>query len=568
MEYRWIEKQLPDPQAVERLQKSLNVSAVIATLLIQRGVHDYEEAFRFFRPSLKQLHDPFLMKDMDKAVRRIEQAIASDEKILVYGDYDVDGTTAVSLMYLFLKELYPHVETYIPDRYAEGYGVSYQGIDFASQHGFSLVIALDCGIKAIDKIAYAATLGIDFIVCDHHRPSDELPKAVAVLNAKRTDCEYPYKELCGCGVGFKLIHAIVQKRNWDIDLIYKYLDFVSVAIAADIVPMTGENRIMMHYGLRVLNEAPSVGLQALLGSEKNTPVTVTDVVFGVAPRINAAGRMEHGLFAVNLLTEKDSVSARLKAKEIEEFNNSRKEYDSSITQEALLQIEKKGEQNNASTVVFNPDWHKGVIGIVASRLIETYYRPTLVFTQSGEKYAASARSVKGFDVYEALEKCSEYIEQFGGHKYAAGLTVAPENFSVFKNKFEEVVAETLSSDLQIPQIQIDACLPLEAIRPNMWNLIKQFEPFGPQNLSPVFLAKNVVDSGHAKCIGLDNKHLRMFLRDAGGKQYFPAIAFGLAGKKHLVSSEKPFDIAYSIEENHWNGKMSLQLKIRDIRVSQ
>lgn len=564
MNNKWIFKNKPNAEVVDKLRKELNINETLAILLVQRGITDFDKAKQFFRPSFADLHNPFLMKDMEKAVSRIEKALENQEKILIFGDYDVDGTTAVSLMYLFLKEFTPHLEPYIPDRYTEGYGISFQGIDYAATNGFSLIIALDCGIKSVAEIAYAKEKNIDFIVCDHHLPSEILPDAVAILNPKQTDCAYPYKELCGCGVGFKLVQALNARMKNPFERIVPFLDLVAVAIAADIVPMTGENRVLMHFGLEILNTNPTVGLKALLGIDTK-PVQVVDVVFGLAPRINSAGRIEHGLFAVKLLTEKSYSKALEKTKEINLFNNERKELDTLIAKDALLQIKNNGEENRFSTVVYDASWHKGVIGIVASRLIETYYRPTVVFTKSGEKLAASVRSVQGFDVYEALEQCALYIEQFGGHKYAAGLTVKPENYLPFKEKFEEVVSQTLPEDLQKPKITIDVALPLEKITPKMFAILKQFEPFGPQNMNPIFYASNVIDTGFAKCIGKDENHLRLTLKDADGKQFFTATGFGLGHKLSLVKSGKPFEIVYSIEENHWNGNVSLQLKVRDLR---
>ncbi|MFK8302453.1 single-stranded-DNA-specific exonuclease RecJ [Capnocytophaga stomatis] len=564
MTHHWTFKPKPHPKIVKKLQKELNLSEIPATLLAQRGISDFEEAKSFFRPSLSDLHNPFLMKDMEKAVERVLQAIEKQEKILIYGDYDVDGTTSVSLMYLYLNRFTHQLGTYIPDRYTEGYGVSFQGVDYAFANGFSLIIALDCGIKDVEKVQYAGEKGIDFIICDHHRPSQVIPKAVAILNPKQTDCNYPYKELCGCGVGFKLVQALNKQMRNPFEQIQPLLDLVAVAIGADIVPVTGENRVIMHYGLQILNENPSVGLTALLGLEAK-PVQMMDIVFRLAPRINSAGRIEHGMFAVKLLTESSYSQAFAKAKQIETFNNERKDLDASIVQEALNQIQTNQEEEKAATVVYAPHWHKGVIGIVASRLIETYYRPTVVFTKSGEKYAASVRSVQGFDVYEALEQCSEYIEQFGGHKYAAGLTVLPEKYPLFKEKFEKVVAETLPEELKSPKIVIDTELPLEKINPKMFNILKQFEPFGPQNMAPVFYAKNVIDTGFAKQIGKDNSHLRLTLKDFNGEKFFSAVGFNLGHKLELIKSGKPFEIVYSIEENHWNGNTSLQLKVRDIK---
>ncbi|MBL4887767.1 MAG: single-stranded-DNA-specific exonuclease RecJ, partial [Flavobacteriaceae bacterium] len=444
---RWSLKPKPDLKKVNELAHSLGVENSIAGLLIQRGIINFNDAKRFFRPQLSHLHDPFLMKDMTKAVNRIETAIENNETIMVYGDYDVDGTTSVALVSSYLEGSYPNITTYIPDRYDEGYGISYKGIDFAHDNDISLIIALDCGIKAIDKVAYASEKGIDFIICDHHRPGEQVPKAVAILNPKQSDCNYPYKELCGCGVGFKLLQALSEKRNEPEELLLPYLDLVATAIGADIVPITGENRVLAYHGLHIINTLPRPGFKAIIDQVKKDQLTITDVVFIIAPRINAAGRMKHGNYAVSLLKENDVESAENFAAEIEHFNSERRDTDKRITQEALEQIKIHKEEEGFTTVVYHENWHKGVIGIVASRLIETYYRPTLVFTKSGDKLAASARSVKGFDVYQALEACSDYIEQFGGHKYAAGLTLKPEQYQGFKNKFEAVVSQSIDKRL-------------------------------------------------------------------------------------------------------------------------
>lgn len=560
---RWTLKPKPNADKVKQLCEALKVDTIIGTLLVQRGIETYGQAKQFFRPSLNDLHHPFLMKDMDKAVNRIEQAVANNENILVYGDYDVDGTTAVSLVSSYLLETYDNVSTYIPDRYDEGYGVSYKSIDYAGDNEFKLIIALDCGIKAVDKVAYAKTKGIDYIICDHHRPGDTIPEAVAVLNPKQIDCNYPYKELCGCGVGFKLIQALNEKRGYEIDAILPYLDLVATAIGADIVPITGENRTLCYYGLQVINSEPRIGFQAFINQFDKEELTVTDLVFGIAPRINAAGRMKHGQYAVNLLTEQDIDTAETFAKDIEDFNTSRKDADKQITKEALQQIEEQKEQERFTTVVYSENWHKGVIGIVASRLIETYYRPTLVFTKSGDKLAASARSVKGFDVYEALEACSEFIEQFGGHKYAAGLTLLPENYDNFKNKFEEVVSSTISKHLLTPEVTIDTQIELQDITPKLYRILHQFSPFGPNNMTPVFMTENMKDTGYGKCVGTDASHLR--LTASQGHQNIVGIGFGLGDKHHLISNKKPFSAAYTIDENHWNGNVSLQLKLKDIK---
>ncbi len=566
MEYiksmRWTLKPEPNKVIVNTLAKALNVDTVIASLLVQRGIETFDQAKKFFRPSLTDLHDPFLMKDMDLAVSRIEKALAENENIMVYGDYDVDGTTSVALMSSYLKTKSAQITTYIPDRYGEGYGVSYQGIDYAHDNDVSLIIALDCGVKAIEKIAYAKSKGVDFIVCDHHRPGDELPDAVAVLDPKREDCKYPYKELCGCGVGFKLIQGIGSKSGQSINDLIPYLDLVATAIGADIVPITGENRVLAYYGLQVINAAPRVGFKAMLSHVQKETLTITDVVFMIAPRINAAGRMKHGLHAVNLLVEENLETASQFASEIEVYNSDRKEADKSITEKALLQIHQNKEEDKYTTVVYEEDWHKGVIGIVASRLTETYYRPTLVFTKSGEKLAASARSVKGFDVYNALDACSEYIEQFGGHKYAAGLTLLEDQYEPFKQKFEEVVASTIDKKLLTPEITIDSAIELEEITPKFYRILKQLAPFGPGNMAPVFMTKELQDSGYGKCVGADDKHLKCKVQKNGTA--IGAIGFGLGAKKDLISSKQLFEAAYTIDENEWNGQVSLQLKLKDI----
>lgn len=561
---RWNLKPKPNSHKVNHLAEALSVDAVTAGLLVQRGIETYEEAKTFFRPKLSDLHDPFLMKDMDKAVARIEQAIEAGENILVFGDYDVDGTTAVSLVSSYLRSYYPNVATYIPDRYNEGYGVSTAGIDFADDNGFSLIIALDCGIKSIDKVAYANEKGIDFIICDHHRPGDELPDAVAILDPKRVDCNYPYDELCGCGVGFKLVQALAGRRGLTIQNLVPYLDLVATAIAADIVPITGENRVLAKFGLDVINTFPRPGIKALIQNVKKKTLTISDVVFIIAPRINAAGRIKHGNHAVELLTEFSLEQAEEFASQIEGLNADRKDLDKQITAEALRQIETNNDHDRFTTVVYQEDWHKGVIGIVASRLIETYYRPTLVFTKSGDKLAASARSVKDFDVYNALEACAEHIEQFGGHMYAAGLTLKEEQYPLFRQKFEEVVQGTIHPDLLIPEISIDAEINFEDITPKFNRLLKEFEPFGPGNMSPVFMTRNVKDTGYGKPIGGDQTHLRLFVKQ-GESQGYAAIGFGLAKKLDLACNGETFDAAYSIDENEWNGEVSIQLRLRDIR---
>lgn len=561
---RWTLKPKPDSQKVTQLAEALNVEEFVATLLVQRGIETFEEARDFFRPKLEHLHNPFLMKDMDKAVARIELAIANQEKILVFGDYDVDGTTAVSLVSSYLKTYYSNVATYIPDRYDEGYGISFKGIDFADDNEFSLIIALDCGIKSIDHVAYAKERNIDFIICDHHRPGEFLPDAVAVLDPKRDDCSYPYDELCGCGIGFKLIQALGENRNQSIEDLTPYLDLVATAIAADIVPMTGENRVLAHFGLQVINSDPRPGIKALIHQIKKQTLDITDVVFIIAPRINAAGRIKHGNHAVELLSEFDFEQAQQFASEIEKYNSDRKELDKQITIEALSQIVENDEVAGFTTVVYQEDWHKGVIGIVASRLIETYYRPTLVFTKSGDKLAASARSVNGFDVYNALEACSEHLEQFGGHMYAAGMTLKEENYLVFKKAFEKVVSETIHPDMLLPEISIDAEIDFTAITPKLIRILKQFEPFGPLNMTPIFMSKNVNDTGYPKNMGSDETHLKLFVKQ-NNSEGIAAIGFGLGNKMNLVTDKKPFDAVYCLDENEWNGKVTIQLRLRDIK---
>lgn len=564
---RWNLKSKPEKEKLQALQNALQVDEIIATLLVQRGVETYEQAKTFFRPTLADLHDPYLMKDMDKAVNRIEKAIQNNENILVFGDYDVDGTTAVSLVSSYLRSFYPNVATYIPDRYGEGYGISYLGIDYADDNGIFLIIALDCGIKSIDHVNYAKAKNIDFIICDHHRPGPVLPEAVAVLDPKREDCFYPYDELCGCGVGFKLIQALAKNRNQTIDDLVLYLDLVATAIAADIVPITGENRVMAKFGLEVINSNPRPGIKALIQNVKKKVLTITDVVFIVAPRINAAGRIKHGNEAVALLTEYNIQQAEQFASEIEKYNSDRKDLDKQITKEALLQIQENNEQIRCSTVVYQENWHKGVIGIVASRLVENYYRPTIVFTKSGDKLAASARSVKDFDVYNALEACAEHLEQFGGHMYAAGMTMLPENYENFKNTFEKVVAATIHPDLLIPEIAYDAEINLSDLNPKLMRVLKQFEPFGPENMTPLFLAKNLIDSGYAKTLGGDDEHLKIFVKQ-GNSENFNAIGFGLGKKFDIVKNKNKFEGIFSLEENEWKDTVTLQLQLRDIRVAE
>ena len=562
---RWTIKPKPEESKVAELARDLNVNNLVAQLLLQRGINTYDDAKKFFRPELSDLHDPFLMKDMQLAVSRIEKAILNNENILVYGDYDVDGTTSVALLSSYLLESYSNVATYIPDRYNEGYGVSLQGIDFAEDNDFSLIIALDCGVKAIKQVDYAKEKGIDFIICDHHLPGKELPNAIAILDPKREDCTYPYDELCGCGVGFKLVQALALKKGQTLEDILSYLDLVATAIGADIVPVTGENRVLAYYGMKVINANPRIGFKAIINQVKKEKLTITDVVFIIAPRINAAGRMKHGLHAVNLLTETNLKQAEIFASEIEKYNLDRRTLDQEITKEALLQIQENKEEKRITSVVYKDTWHKGVIGIVASRLIETYYRPTLVFTKSGDKLAASARSVKGFDVYNALQDCAEYIEQFGGHKYAAGLTLFKEQYEGFKQQFEKVVAATITPEQLSPEIQIDAKIELHQISPKLMRIINQFAPFGPGNMTPVFMAENVQDTGYGKAVGQENKHLKLTLTSGGVKKPIGAIGFNLGDKLGQLKMKNRFDIVFNLDENEWKGNISLQLKLKDLK---
>ncbi len=563
---RWTLKPKPDPVKTQSLQQELKVDNITAALLVQRGIESYEQARLFFRPDLEDLHDPFLMKDMDKAVERIERAVSQQENILIYGDYDVDGTTAVAMLSSFLEGLHESVTTYIPDRYEEGYGISLKGIDYADDNGIGLIIALDCGIKAVNQVAYAKSKEIDFIICDHHRPGNELPDAVAILNPKQEECEYPYEELCGCGVGFKLMQAIVEKRGHDIEEIKGYLDLVCTAIAADIVPMTGENRTLAFHGLRLINSEPRPGIRAILAEKQKPEVDINVVVFTIAPRINAAGRMKHGQFAVDLLRESDHDKANELASAIDELNTDRKDQDRIITEEALQLIESDGETENHSTVVYKEHWHKGVLGIVASRLIETHYRPTIVLTQSNGEITGSVRSVKGFDVYNALEQCKSYLDRFGGHKYAAGLTLKPENLTGFKARFEEVVKNSLTPEQKIPEIKIDMEIDFDHITPKLYRILSQFSPFGPANMTPVFMTRNLFDTGYAKSVGENGAHLKATFIQRNSNQKLGGIGFGLGDKLHLLKSKQPLMVVFTIDENHWNGRTDLQLKIRDLKV--
>ena len=570
MKKRWTIKDKSDPKTILSLSKELNqLEPTLCNILIQRGINTFDKAKAFFRPNMDGTHDPFLMKDMDKAVKRIQKAIREEESILIYGDYDVDGTTSVALVYSFLKAIYPKVNYYIPDRYQEGYGISFKGIDFAEENGIHLIIALDCGIKAVEKIDYANNKGIDFIICDHHLPGNELPKAHAILDPKRKGCNYPFKELSGCGVGYKLMQAFSQEEKIPQEQLTEKLDLLAVSICADIVPIVEENRIFTHFGLQKLNSNPQEGFKAMLATAnlKRKELTVTDVVFTLAPRINAAGRIESGGKAVEAMLSGDSGSAKIASISINENNTDRKALDKLITEEAIAMIE--GDEQllqQKTTVLFKNDWHKGVIGIVASRCIESYYRPTIILTESNGKVAGSARSVKGFNVYDAIEQCSDLLEQFGGHKYAAGMTLKKENISAFQKRFEEVVSASIPENLLIPEIEIDSELDLSTISPKFYAVLKQFAPFGPKNMKPVFLSTSVKEKGFARIVG--NDHLKLDLLDAQNETtQLPAIAFNQGKHLDYVRSGNPFDVVYTIEENEWNGVISLQLNVKDIRPS-
>lgn len=563
MENRWLLKPQPDPETIIKLIDEVNLPSSLALILAQRGVDDFQKAKNFFRPSLENLHDPFLMKDMEKAVERIIHAVNNLENILVYGDYDVDGTTAVSLMYEFLQSIYPKVTSYIPDRYEEGYGISFQSVDFAEDNDISLIIALDCGIKAHPQIQYAKDKNIDFIVCDHHLPGETIPNAAAVLDPKREDCGYPYEFLSGCGVGFKLIQAISQTLNLPEENLNRYLDLVAVSIAADIVPITGENRILAHFGLEQINKNPRVGLKIML-NEKVHNFNISHIVFGIAPKINAAGRIKHGSFAVSLLTSRTIEEAEHFVSEINLLNNQRKELDQSITLDAMDLLDSEIEKEKFTTVVYNPEWNKGVIGIVASRLIEHYYRPTFVFTKGNDGYlVASARSVKGFDLYAAIDKNAGILEKFGGHTAAAGLTIKESNFELFKERIEETVKNTISHSQRIPTVEIDYELNFDEINDKFLRILPQMAPFGPENMTPVFLSKNLI-ADDVRTLGKDKEHLKMMVYQRGTHQVFPAIGFNLGHFGDKVKSN--FDMVYSLEENHWNGKTTWQLSIKDISI--
>ncbi len=564
MQKRWKILETDNAKA-SSLNEALKINFDLCRILVQRGYTTFDETKKYFRPQLSDLHDPWLMKDMEKAVERVRSAINNKEKILVFGDYDVDGTTSVACMYQFLSNIYTEVDFYIPHRYKEGYGISKLGIDFAKENGFTLIISLDCGIKSVDLIAYAKELGIDFVVCDHHLPDKELPPAVAILNPKQKDCNYPYKDLCGCGVGFKLMTALAERMNIAKEEVYQYLDLVATAIAADIVPMTGENRVMAFYGLKKVNESPSNGIKALIflgGIQKE--LSINNLVFVIAPRVNAAGRMDDARKAVQMFIEKDYKRSLAFAEQLHNDNTDRKEVDSSITDEALSIIRSNDTMTDRkTTVLFQPHWHKGVVGIVASRLIEHHYRPTVVLTKSNDVIAGSARSVAGFNLYEAIHECRDLLLGYGGHFYAAGLTLDPNNYDAFSARFEEVVSRTIKPELLIPEIIIDAAIKFSEINNTFYNIIKQMEPFGPENMRPVFVSRGLMDTGYSRIV--KELHVKFSLRQ--DDVVMSGIGFNLAEKFSLLQLKKPVDVVYTLDENEWNGQTTLQLKVIDIKLS-
>ncbi len=566
----WVVKDKADSVVIKQLMTALEVSEPLANLMAQRDITSYEEAESFFRPSLEAMHDPFLMKGMNMAVDRISSAIDKGEKILIYGDYDVDGTTSVALLYSFLKNFHSNLDYYIPNRDTEGYGVSKRGLDYARENNCNLVITIDCGIKAVEKVEYARSLGLDVIICDHHLQGDKVPAAVAVLDPKQNACSYPFKELSGCGVGFKLIHAysIVNSRPFD-DLI-PYLDLVAISIASDIVPIVGENRVLAHYGLLQLNKSPRIGIKEIIKSARiRNEITIEDVVFKIGPRINAAGRMESGTRAVDLLVSTQQNLAAEISDEIDSYNTRRRSFDRNITTEALRMISGDQRLSNArTTVLYNPEWHKGVIGIVASRLIETHYRPTVILTESNGFATGSARSVAGYDLYQAIEKCSSLLESFGGHMFAAGLTMKKENIARFTEMFEEVVSETINDDQLIPKVVIDQELKFSDIDNKFFKILHQFQPFGPDNMAPVFMTTRVFDTGSGRVVGSSGEHLKLdLISEDTGTNSISAIAFGLGNKADLIADGKALDIAYSVEMNEFKGVKTLQLNIRDMKSS-
>ena len=564
MAYRWTAAPKLNDQKVEQLAELINVSPIIARLLLQRGVETFEQAKKFFRPQLNDLYDPFLMKDMDKAIDRIILGLHRKERFMVYGDYDVDGTTSVSIVFSYFSKFTSNIEYYIPDRYKEGYGISKIGIDYAKETGVSLIIALDCGTRSIELIAYAASLGIDFIVCDHHLPGDELPDAVALLNPKRKDCTYPYKELSGCGIGFKLIQAYAQANDLSFDDVCKYLDLVAVSTCSDIVEIRDENRILVYYGLKKINENPCIGLQALLQSYQiKEEYEVSDIVFGIGPKINAAGRIADAKSSVKLLIEEDFHQARLLAKTLIDNNTERKDIDSDITKEALEMLENSSAlRSRKSTVLYSEKWHKGVIGIVASRLIETYYKPTIIFSEVNGMLTGSARSIKDFDVHDAIGSCGDLVVQYGGHKYAAGLTIKKESFEAFTERFEEIVNQNSTEELRTPEISYDTEIDFNEITQKFFVVLDQFKPHGPSNMTPIFRTNHVADSGSRI---VKEKHLKLMAYQSGTR--FDGIAFNMSDAFPMISNHQPFDVCYSLEMNEFKGVKNLQLKVRDIRTS-
>jgi len=568
MEKRWIVKTQGDYKLVENLANELNINKVLANLLVQKEITTFNQAKSFFRPSLNDLHDPFLMKGMNVAVNRLNTAIKNNEKILIYGDYDVDGTTAVALVYSFLSKYYGNLDYYVPDRFTDGYGVSYNGIDYADEKEISLIIALDCGIKAVDKIEYAKEKNIDFIICDHHLPDEVIPDAVAVLDAKQEDCNYPYKELSGCGVGFKFMQAFSVVNNLKSTEIYDYLDLVAISIASDIVPITGENRVLAFYGLKNINTNPSPSIKALkeVSGILKSEVTINDIVFKIGPRINAAGRIESARKSVDLLISKNYTDAISFAKKIDEINTQRKLIDHDITEDALNSIISSDELiNKKTTVLYNKDWSRGVIGIVASRLTETYFRPTVILAETAEGLASgSARSVPGFNLYDAVDSCSHLLEGFGGHMYAAGLTLKTENIEKFTDCFDKFVSEHITEEQLIPRINVDAILSLDDIDQKFFNILRQFAPFGPGNMHPVFVARDVVDTGGSKIVGKDSTHLKISVKQ--NNAVFNGIAFGMGNKYELIKDKKPFDLCFTIEKNEFMGKINIQLSVKDIKL--
>ena len=568
-ERKWTVREPGDPEKVDRLATELGVDRVLAELLVQRGVETFQQARAFFRPSLEDLHDPFLMKDMDKAVERLHEAITKGQKILVYGDYDVDGTTAVALVYSFVRRFTKRVEYYIPDRYDEGYGVSYKGLDWASDNGVDLLITLDCGIKAIEKVEYARSKGIDVIICDHHLPENELPGAVAVLDPKREDCHYPFDDLCGCGVGFKFVQGYSIKYGIDFETLEPLLDLQVVSIASDLVSMVGENRVLAHFGLKRLNENPRKGLLAMLSLAKLEPghVTIDDIVFKIGPRINAAGRMESGRLAVELLTAMDDRSAFQIGEKINDNNNERKNIDREITQEALEMVANgTALETENVTIVYNPTWNKGVVGIVASRLVEAYYKPTVVLTKSNGFITGSARSVAGFDLYASIESCADLLENFGGHVYAAGLTMKEENLEEFCKRMNQFVSGNITKQELTPVVDIDARLDFSQITPKFFRILKQFQPFGPGNANPVFLTDDVYDAGNGRKVGAGGVHLKLdLMQESQPYRQIPAIGFNMADFYDHIKAGNPIDVCYSIVENFYRGSSTLQLRLKDMR---